>query len=194
MQTNPSSDRAEEISQLFDKYGDSQYGGEAVSQREHALQAAWFAERADADSDLVVAALLHDIGHLLHSLPKDAPDRGIDDVHEVLAACWLESRFGPAVVEPIRWHVAAKRYLCATDPEYQRQLSPPSLLSMQLQGGPMSAEEADAFRTLPFFQAAIQLRQWDDAAKVPQLATPPLEYYATHLARASRGFLKENLA
>lgn len=173
-----------EILRLFRERGGSQYGGEAVSQQEHALQAAFFAERAQASSSLIAAALLHDVGHLLHSLPDDAPERGVDDHHESLAARWLERRFGPDVVEPVRLHVAAKRFLCATDADYERQLSPPSILSLKLQGGPMSEAEVQAFRENPHCDAAVALRRWDDAAKVPELVTPPLEHYAVYLDQA----------
>jgi [1-hydroxy-2-(trimethylamino)ethyl]phosphonate dioxygenase len=167
-----------EILNLFRERGQSQYGGEAVSQLEHALQAAFFAERAQARPELIVAALLHDVGHLLHDLPEDAPEQGLDDRHEALAARWLEQRFPGEVVEPVLLHVDAKRYLCATDGDYTRQLSGPSLLSMHLQGGPMSPAEQATFRLHPNWEAALDLRRWDDAAKVPQLKTPPLEHYA----------------
>jgi [1-hydroxy-2-(trimethylamino)ethyl]phosphonate dioxygenase len=175
-----------EVLRLFHDHGHSQYGGEAVSQLEHALQTAFFAERVNADSTLISAALLHDVGHLLHALPDDAPDQGIDDEHETLAARWLAARVGPRVVEPVRLHVAAKRFLCATEPDYLRQLSPPSALSLRLQGGPMSEAEVHAFRSHPYFGAAVALRHWDDAAKVPKLVTPPLEHYANYLDQVLR--------
>lgn len=183
---------AVEVLRLLRDRGDSQYGGEAVTQREHALQAAFFAEQAGAPSTLIAAALLHDVGHLLHSLPDDAPDRGIDDRHEMLAARWLEFRFGPEVVEPVRLHVAAKRFLCAVEPDYSGQLSPPSLQSLELQGGPMSAEEAVSFRAHALHAAAVALRRWDDAAKVPNLATPSLEHFAQHVERAALASRGEN--
>lgn len=170
-----------EVLGLFRKHGGSQYGSEAVSQLEHALQAAFFAERAGASAELITAALLHDCGHLLHDLPDDTPERGIDDFHEQLAARWLIARFPAAVVEPVRLHVAAKRYLCAVDESYQSQLSPPSVLSLQLQGGPMSADEVSEFERGPHFAAAVDLRRWDDAAKVPKLITPALEHFADYL-------------
>jgi phosphonate degradation associated HDIG domain protein len=174
---------------LFDRRGDSAYGGEAVSQREHALQAAALARRDGAGPALIVAALLHDVGHLLHDLPDDAPDRGVDDDHEARAAGWLARWFGPAVVEPVRRHVDAKRYLCAADPGYLDQLSEPSRVSLRLQGGPMSAEEAEAFRRSPHGADAVALRRWDDAAKEPGLAVPGLEDYIPILAEvlAARG-------
>ncbi len=175
------SEVTQEILRLFRERGGSQYGGEAVTQQEHALQAAFFAEREQTDATLITAALLHDVGHLLHSLPDDAPDQDVDDRHETLAARWLAKRFGPAVVEPVRLHVAAKRYLCAIDPNYQRQLSPPSALSLKLQGGPMSDDEVREFQSHLFCEAAVRLRRWDDAAKVRDLVTPPLEHFATYL-------------
>jgi len=167
-----------EILELFRARGGSQYGKECVSQQEHALQAAFFAQRAGATPALIAAALLHDIGHLLHDLPDDAPEEGIDDHHETLGGRWLERRFAADVVEPVRLHVAAKRYLCGDDESYYQELSPPSILSLRLQGGPMTAEELRQFREHPHFDAAVKLRRWDDAAKVPNLATPPLPSYA----------------
>lgn len=167
-----------EILRLFQEQGDSQYGGEAVSQREHALQCAQLAQQAGASSPLIVAALLHDVGHLLHVLPEDAPHVGIDDQHETLAANWLQEHFPAAVVEPARLHVAAKRYLCATDATFFSQLSPPSQLSLKLQGGPMSPAETDQFRAHPYFSDAVSLRQWDDAAKVVGLPTLTVADYA----------------
>jgi phosphonate degradation associated HDIG domain protein len=176
--------RVAEILRLFAERGHSQYGGENVTQLEHALQAAFFAERHGASADLIAAALLHDVGHLLHALPDDAPTQGIDDAHEELAARWLAKRFGPAVCEPVRMHVLAKRYLCAIDDTYHAQLSPPSQQSLELQGGVMTDAEARALEALPFANDAVQLRRWDDAAKVVGLQTPAIEYYAKFLAEA----------
>ena len=173
----------DEILRLFRERGGSQYGGEAVTQREHALQAATFAEREGATPALIAAALIHDVGHLLHDLPNDAPDQGIDDQHETLAARWLASRFPPAVVAPVAMHVAAKRYLCATDVDYLEQLSQPSIQSLALQGGPMTRDEVECFESRPFFQDAVRLRRWDDAAKVVGMITPGLEHFAGYLNR-----------
>lgn len=170
-----------QILQMFRERGDSQYGFEPVSQREHALEAAYFAEISGATPNLIVAALLHDVGHLLHDLPPDAPEQGIDDKHELLAAKWLALRFGESVVEPVRLHVEAKRYLCSTDPDYRKRLSPPSVLSLELQGGGMNFLEIEKFRHNPYFQAAVTLRTWDDAAKVPGMELPPLEHFAKYL-------------
>lgn len=174
-----------QVAELFRQHGGSQYGGEAVTQLEHALQAAWFARRDGADDALTVAALLHDVGHLLHDLPDDAPDKGIDDVHEERAARWLGELFGPDVVEPVRMHVAAKRYLCTVDPDYARQLSAPSLLSLRLQGGTMSDDEVATFRATPHCDAATRLRRCDDAAKVVGLTVPGLEAYFSAIEQAA---------
>jgi phosphonate degradation associated HDIG domain protein len=177
----------QQVLELFQIAGNSQYGGEAVSQLEHALQAAHFAEQDGATSELIAASLLHDVGHLLHELPVDAPEQGIDDRHETLAAGWLGSRFPPAVAAPVAMHVAAKRYLCAVDPAYLGVLSGPSILSLELQGGPMTSEEVAAFESRPHFRDAVRLRRWDDQAKIIGLTTPDLEHFASHLDRALEG-------
>ena len=174
----------EEVLRLFQENGDSLYGGEAITQCEHALQAAMLAERENASPMLITAALLHDVGHLLHSLPDDAPEHGVDDRHEALAARWLGRRFGPEVVEPVFLHVAAKRYLCATDPNYLTELSPASVLSLRLQGGPMSEDEIHEFRANLFHGAALALRRWDDQAKVPDLETPSLEHFMIYMEQS----------
>jgi phosphonate degradation associated HDIG domain protein len=171
----------EEIFDLFRTRGDAAYVGEPVSQTEHALQAAMFAEQEGTDSALITAALLHDIGHLVHDLGEDCADHGIDSRHEELGARWLSTRFGPEAVEPIRLHVPAKRYLCATDAAYYAGLSPASQQSLALQGGPFSAGEVAAFRAGSHADAAVRLRLWDDRAKIPNLPTPVLEHFADHL-------------
>jgi phosphonate degradation associated HDIG domain protein len=176
----------EVIQKLFDKHGDSLYGGEAVTQLEHALQAAALAEAESAGPALITAALLHDIGHLLHDLPDDAPDAGIDDVHEQLACHWLCGHFGPEVTEPVRRHVDAKRYLCAVEPEYWQSLTAVSKQSLELQGGTFSDVEARAFERSPFFEEAVRLRRWDDQAKVVALPTPSLNHFLTYARMAQR--------
>lgn len=167
----------EQVTRCFATKGDSEYGGESVTQLEHALQCAWLAEQAGATPELIVAALLHDIGHLLHDLPDDAPDQGVDDHHENSGYRFLEKYLPAAVTEPVRQHVAAKRYLCTVDQSYQAQLSPPSLQSFKLQGGLMSADEQAEFRSSPFWQDSLQLRRWDDLAKIVDLPTPDLQHY-----------------
>jgi phosphonate degradation associated HDIG domain protein len=173
-----------EILRLFAERGDSAYGGEAVSQREHALQAAHFARASGAGANLIAAALLHDVGHLLHHLPDDTPEAGVDDRHETVAGRWLARWFGAAVTGPVRLHVAAKRYLCAAEPGYLEQLSRPSRVSLDLQGGPMSDDERRRFEQSPHFAAAVALRRWDDAAKVPGLAVPGVEECVPELEAA----------
>lgn len=177
-------DVIENVLQLFRDHGNSLYGGEQVTQLEHALQAAHMARRARSKSSLVVAALLHDIGHLLHDLPEDAPEQGIEDRHEELAAEWLAARFHQDVVQPARLHVAAKRYLFTVEPEYRQRLSPPSLLSLRLQGGPMTSVEVEQFQAQPHFADAVLLRRWDEAAKIPNLTVPPIEDYLNDLELA----------
>lgn len=173
-----------DLIQLLTEHGDSQYGGEAVTQREHALQCALLAEQSGAKPTMVAAALVHDIGHLLHNLPDNAPEAGVDDHHERLAAHWLSERFPPSVVEPVRMHVDAKRFLCATDPIYFDQLSEPSRVSLRLQGGPMSAAEAREFLDRDYSRDAIHLRRWDDAAKVAGMTTPDPDHFAYALNEA----------
>ena len=124
-----------------------------------------------------MASLLHDIGHLLHDLPDDAPDEGIDDRHENSGYNYLKANFDTAVTEPVRLHVAAKRYLCTVDESYYDQLSEPSIVSLKLQGGTMSEEEKAEFESSPHWKAALELRRWDDLAKIVDLETPPLEHY-----------------
>ncbi len=173
-----------EVAGLFSARGDSVYGGEGVTQLEHALQAAHLAEQQHAPSELIAAALLHDVGHLLHDLPDDAPDHGVDDRHEHLGASWLAERFPESVLEPVRQHVASKRYLCTAEPGYWEALSEPSKVSLELQGGPMSEEQCRAFRAGPFFEACAALRRWDDQAKVVGLRTPSLEHFLNHVEQA----------
>jgi [1-hydroxy-2-(trimethylamino)ethyl]phosphonate dioxygenase len=177
----------EEIIGLFETRGDSLYGGEAVTQLEHALQAASLAEQEDATAELIAAALLHDLGHLLHALPADAPDTGIDDRHESSAGTFLQHLFPAQVTEPIRLHVSAKRYLCAIDVDYMDSLSAPSRVSLHLQGGPMTPDEVSAFERNPHATDAIRLRRWDDTSKIPDHPTPPLSHFATLLKRVALG-------
>jgi phosphonate degradation associated HDIG domain protein len=176
----------DEIFVLFESRGEQAYFGEPVSQAEHALQAAHQAEKEGAPDALVIAALLHDIGHLLHGLPEEVADRGVDGRHEAVGQAWLSRHFGPEIAEPVRLHVAAKRYLCAVDPGYREQLSPASIQSLALQGGPFSEAEVREFEQHPYYREAVQLRRWDDQAKVPGLLVPGLEHYRRHLAAAIR--------
>lgn len=166
------------LADIIDGKGNSRYGLADINQRQHALQAAFLAENEGAGVALVTAALLHDIGHMVHDLGQDPAEAGIDDRHEELGHRWLIGWFGSEVTEPVRLHVAAKRYLCATDPSYFGKLSRDSVLSLSLQGGPMSAAEVAAFEALPEHQAAMRLRRWDEAAKVKGLETPGFSHFA----------------
>jgi phosphonate degradation associated HDIG domain protein len=157
------------------------YFGENVTETEHALQCAHLAEQSGASPELIAAALLHDIGHLLHGLPEDVAERGIDGRHEDCGSQWLEKHFRPAVVDPVRLHVAAKRYLCTVEPRYRAGLSEASERSLVLQGGPMSEAERQEFEREPHFRSAVQVRRWDDGAKVPDLDVPNLEHYRSIL-------------
>lgn len=172
----------QKIVDLFNEKGDSLYGGEAVTQMEHALQAATFAKKHQASDALITASLLHDIGHLLHALPDDAPDFGVDDLHEELAAVFLEKYFIKEVVEPAKLHVQAKRYLCFVDANYYNTLSEPSRQSLALQGGIMNAEEAADFEKYENYKEAVLLRTWDDLAKDPLMQTDTIESFAPYIA------------
>jgi phosphonate degradation associated HDIG domain protein len=167
----------ERLEKLYLTRGQRLYAGahaERVTALEHALQCAQLAEWANAEESLVAAAFLHDVGHLLRDEPVSDHE---DDQHELHALELLRPDFGAAVTEPIRLHVAAKRYLCARDSAYLLGLSPASRHSLLLQGGVMTDDEAQAFETRPYAVAAVQLRRWDDLAKTPGQRTPPLGYY-----------------
>jgi [1-hydroxy-2-(trimethylamino)ethyl]phosphonate dioxygenase len=175
----------DEIRAAFARRGGDTYG-EGVSQLEHALQCAVCAERDGAAPALIAATLLHDIGHLVHDLPQDIADQGIDTQHESLGSAWLSQHFGPAVTEPVRLHVAAKRYLATTEAGYFELLSPASVQSLRLQGGPMSDEECARFAAEPFADDAVRLRRWDDEGKAVGATTPGLAHFERYVAESLR--------
>ena len=177
----------DQVFELFALRGSDAYFGEDVSQIEHALQAAALAEAEGAPDSLVVAALLHDIGHLVHGLGEDIAQQGVDGHHENAGENWLKGAFGPEVTEPVRLHVAAKRYLCATEAGYLEKLSPASVQSLELQGGPFTPEEVAEFESNPHYVAAVRLRHWDDEAKIVDLTVPDLEHYREKLNAAYLG-------
>lgn len=173
----------DDIEQLFARKGAEQYTGEPVTQLEHALQTAMQAENEDADDTLVTAALLHDLGHLLHDLGATPSERGIDDVHQYRAIPFLRGLFPDDVLGAISLHVDAKRYLCATRSGYFEALSEDSKRSLKLQGGAFRPSETAAFAARPGAIDAVRLRIWDDLAKTAGLPTPPLAHF---IARAQR--------
>jgi phosphonate degradation associated HDIG domain protein len=175
-----------DIARRLDVNGRHRYGLSDLNQIQHGLQAAWLAEQAGDPPSLVAAALLHDIGHMLHDLGENPAEGGIDDRHEEVGHAYLAERFGPEVTEPVRLHVEAKRYLCGKEPGYFATLSPDSVLSLSLQGGPMSAAEIAAFERLPLWREAVRLRRYDEGAKVKNLATPPLSHFLPYVEQALR--------
>jgi phosphonate degradation associated HDIG domain protein len=176
-----------DIEKLFRDHGHIEYSGEGVTQLQHALQTARLAEDEKAGDLLVTAALLHDLGHILNVQGETPTARGIDDQHQYYAIPFLRPLFPPAVIEPIRLHVDAKRALCAMEPEYYEALSDDSKRSLTLQGGIFAKGEAEAFRAKPHAADAVRVRRWDDAAKLPGLATPPLSHYLAIAARCAHG-------
>jgi phosphonate degradation associated HDIG domain protein len=171
----------QELLDIFAGRATRRYGLSAINQLQHALQAAALAERDAAPPATVLACLLHDVGHMIHQLGEDPAARGVDDVHEELGARWLAERFGPEVSEPVRLHVAAKRYLCTVESDYFGKLSPDSVRSLDLQGGLMSADELDGFRANPHHVEAVRLRRYDEAAKDPRATTPDFDHYLRHV-------------
>ncbi len=175
--------RLQRIADLLTLKADGQYGLADITQRQHALQAAWLAEKTGCPEPLIVASLLHDIGHLVHNLGDNPAEAGLDDLHEERGHQVLSAWFGPEVTEAVRLHVAAKRYLCATEADYFSKLSKDSVLSLSLQGGPMSPAEVAAFEAIPQSAAAVQLRRFDEQAKVKNLETPPVQHFLPYVER-----------
>ncbi len=175
----------EDIQSLYEHYGASLYDGEAVTQLEHALQAACLAEAERAPDSLIAAALLHDLGHILEARNQERDNAfpGVDHRHQLAAVPFLQPGFPDAVIEPVKMHVDAKRCLCAIDPDYFGTLSPASVHSLGLQGGKFSQAEVEQFRQRPYAQDALRLRRWDDLAKVPQRTTPDLAHFMHYVKK-----------
>jgi phosphonate degradation associated HDIG domain protein len=172
-----------DIEKLYRDHGHIEYSGEGVTQLEHALQCAQRAEAEGADDALVAAAFLHDLGHLLNPQGETPTTRGIDDQHQYFSIPFIRPLFPPAVIEPIRLHVDAKRALCALEPGYFESLSEDSKRSLVLQGGTYASADAEAFAAKPHAGDAMRLRRWDDAAKVRGTQTPPLQHFLAVAAR-----------
>jgi phosphonate degradation associated HDIG domain protein len=173
----------EELGRLFAGRGDTAYYGEPVSMTEHSLQAAQLAALAQAPEALIVAALLHDVGHLVEAVPVDIADWTADARHEEVGARWLAQRFPACIAEPVRLHVPAKRYLCATSRDYVGRLSEASVITLNLQGGAMTPAEVAAFKAQPFHREAVRLRLWDDQGKVAGRHTAEFDAYCDMIAR-----------
>ena len=165
------------ILDMFAQRGAWEYMGEAVSMSQHMEQSAACAVADGAPDSLVIAALLHDIGHFVGDHPIEALENGIDNNHEEVGARYLEPCFPSSVTEPIRLHVAAKRYLCATDDGYQGRLSAASVNSLMVQGGPMNTAELEQFESGPHYKDAVKLRLYDDDGKVAGLTIKTVTGY-----------------
>ena len=175
-----------DIERLFEERGGEQYSGESVTQLQHALQTAALGEVEGASDTLVTAALLHDLGHLLHDLGDTPSMQGLDDAHQFRVLPFLRGLFDDAVLDAIKLHVDAKRYLCATRPAYHASLSDDSKRSLLLQGGIFSDVEAAHFITLPGAHGAVSLRLWDDRAKDAHKLTPPLSHFMQRAKRCAK--------
>lgn len=171
----------DEIIDLLNTKAEGRYGLSNVNQRQHALQCAMLAERSGEPATMIVAALVHDIGHMLHDLGEDFVDVGIDDRHEQVGLIFLSKAFGPEVTAPVALHVDAKRYLCAAEPDYFQKLSDDSVKTLKLQGGPMNEEEMQTFRENQYWKEALRLRRYDDQGKSPFSVTPEPEHFRSSL-------------
>jgi len=171
------------IADIFERRGAESYLGEPVTMSQHMLQGAVLAEREGASDELITAALLHDIGHYTSEFGPYSPDDTEDNHHDEAGARVLEHFFPPVITECVRLHVAAKRYLCATDGTYYGKLSQASRHTLALQGGPMNETEVEAFRRNPYYAEAVRVRLWDEGGKDPQMATPPFRHYVPVLQR-----------
>lgn len=165
------------IEDIFLRRGAESYLGERVTMAQHMLQTAQCAEEAGADSAQIVSALLHDIGHYKNEIPESSLAKGVNNFHEEAGANFLEEYFPASVVEPIRQHVAAKRYLCAVKADYFERLSAASVHTLDLQGGPMNEKEIEEFENNDYLDHCINLRYWDEEGKDPDREHPPFSYY-----------------
>ena len=182
------------IEDVFKRRGAESYLGEQVTMAQHMLQTAQCAEQAGADNSQIVAALLHDIGHYKNEIPETSLAKGVDNFHEEAGANFLEDYFPLSVVEPIRQHVAAKRYLCATRPSYFYKLSEASVHSLNLQGGPMCEDEVREFEKNPYLKDILKVRYLDEAGKSEHMSIPSFSYFAPMVQRIVDQYAGENTA
>lgn len=171
------------LADIFERRGGEEYLGEPVTMAEHMLQGAHLAEQQGESEDIIVATLLHDIGHFTSEFGTFSMADTHDKHHEEAGAKVLEGFFPSIVTDCVRHHVAAKRYICATDPKYFGQLSIASIHSLKLQGGPMTAEEVAAFEKQPNVRQIVKVRYLDDAGKVAGMITPGFAHYAPMVQR-----------
>lgn len=172
----------EELIGIYAKKGVVSFEGDRLlTQTSHAIQTATIAESEGAGPEMIVAALLHDIGRIINPQDRQITDAGADAGHEEIGRSFLDAYFDRSVTMPIKWHVAAKRYLMATDPSYSDLVSPGSKRSMVGQGGILKDADARAFIEKPFARDGITLRRWDDRAKLPNVETRPFEYFVPYL-------------
>lgn len=171
------------LGDIFERLGGEEYLGEPVTMAEHMLQGATLAERGGLDEEIIVGALLHDIGHFTSEFGTYHPSDTKDRHHEDAGAEVLSPFFPSIITDCVKYHVAAKRYLCATKPEYFARLSAASVHTLELQGGPMSADEVAAFESNPNLKKIIQVRYLDEAGKVADMETPDYWHFAPMVQR-----------
>ena len=166
------------IGSIFEKRGDEEYLGEPVTMGQHMLQGATMAEKSRESDEIIIGTLLHDIGHFTSEFGTFSMEDTEDRYHEDAGAAVLEQFFPKVITDCCRHHVAAKRYLCATDPEYFQKLSTASIHSLNLQGGPMSEAELKDFEKNPNLKKILKVRLYDDAGKIPDMITPSFWHFA----------------
>ena len=166
------------IGSIFEKRGDEEYLGEPVTMGQHMLQGATMAEKSRETDEIIIGTLLHDIGHFTSEFGTFSMEDTEDRYHEDAGAAVLEEFFPKVITDCCRHHVAAKRYLCATDPEYFQKLSTASIHSLNLQGGPMSEAELKDFEKNPNLKKILKVRLYDDAGKIPDMVTPSFWHFA----------------
>jgi [1-hydroxy-2-(trimethylamino)ethyl]phosphonate dioxygenase len=172
------------IEDIFHRRGAESYLGEDVTMSQHMLQAAARAENENRDDEVVVAALLHDIGHYTNEFPEDALEQGMDNFHQNAGARVLEGHFPKRIVDCVKFHVDAKRYLCATREDYYEDLSEASKHSLKLQGGPYSKQEVEAFSGQDFLDDILTVRICDDLGKDASMVTPNFAHFRPLLEKA----------